>query len=257
MIRPALPLLALLISVNSLSGAIAQDRKPATKKANEAPTTKEAKTAERTPDPFTSNLHIIVEYIEVEHEAFSEWLLENSLKADATELRREVQRWVKEGDAGIVETTVVHARSGQRAKVESIEEVIYPTEYGPAEMPSHPTVQDGDEIPISPPTGTAFETRNVGVTLEVDALISEDENYIDLNLAPEMVQMIDILEWETRSNDEEASVQFPLFHTAKATTQLTLKKGVHGLIGTLRLPEPVKEDREDAMILLFVRADTN
>ena len=205
--------------------------------------------------PQQGDLHIIAEYIEVEHEAFSDWLFENPLKADALELRKDVRSWVKAGEGDIIETVVVHARSGNRAQIESIEEVIYPTEYDPPEVPSHSHVSDGAEIPVTPPTATAFETRNAGVTLEVDAVLSEDGNHIDLNLAPEIVQMIDIIEWEPEAADAEARYSFPLFHTAKATTQVNVKTGCYTLIGTLRLPKPFNQQRKDPIVLLFVRAD--
>ena len=95
--RPHLSCLALLITSALLAGAVAQEKKPSKKPKDAAAEPAEA--AELKPvekDPFAADLHVIAEFIEVEHEAFSDWLLENSLKADATELRREVQRWVKE-----------------------------------------------------------------------------------------------------------------------------------------------------------------
>ena len=92
----------------------------------------------------------------------------------------------------------VMARSGQRAKIEIIREFIYPTEYDPPEIPTNfgslggtfgtgGTVTGGG-FPVTPATPTAFETRNTGVTLEVDPVLGADEFTIDLNLAPEVVE---------------------------------------------------------------------
>jgi general secretion pathway protein D len=89
------------------------------------------------------------------------------------------------------------ARSGQTSKIEVIQELIYPSEYEPPELPQ----QVGDPnglgggllgaqpalFPITPATPTAFEKRNVGVTLEVSPVVSADRRYIELALKPEMV----------------------------------------------------------------------
>ncbi|MCB1079068.1 MAG: type II and III secretion system protein, partial [Verrucomicrobiae bacterium] len=87
----------------------------------------------------------------------------------------------------------VLARSGQRAKIEVIREFIYPTEYDPPEIPNQ--IGGGISVgggagggatsgfPVTPATPAAFETRNTGITLEVDPVIGGDNFTIDLNLA--------------------------------------------------------------------------
>ncbi len=92
----------------------------------------------------------------------------------------------------------ITARSGQRAKVEVIREFIYPTEYDPPEIPDRigtdvvgiiTTAGSSTEtFPVTPANPTAFETRNTGVSLEVDPVIGSDGYTIDLNLAPEVVE---------------------------------------------------------------------
>ncbi len=89
-------------------------------------------------------------------------------------------------------------RSGQTSKIEIIEELIYPTEYEPPELPQQVGNQIGIDaggllapapanFPITPATPTAFEKRDVGVTLEVNPIVSADRRYIELALKPEMV----------------------------------------------------------------------
>ncbi len=92
------------------------------------------------------------------------------------------------------------ARSGQRSKIEVVREFIYPTEYEPPEMPNTfggTTFIDlvtGETANSTPPTAitpahpTAFATRNVGVTLEVEPTVGPDKNYIELSLRPELVE---------------------------------------------------------------------
>ncbi len=93
----------------------------------------------------------------------------------------------------------VTAKSGQKATIEIIREFIYPTEYEPPELPN--SVGGGNNgggvggggggnttIPVTPATPTAFETRNTGVTLEIEPTIGENDFVIDLRFVPEIVE---------------------------------------------------------------------
>ncbi|MEM1442890.1 MAG: hypothetical protein AAGF67_11150, partial [Verrucomicrobiota bacterium] len=199
-------------------------------------------------------IHVLVEYIEVNHLDFSDWLLENRLSGDGTPLREEVQKWARAGEASILESVIVTARSGQRAKVESISEHIYPTEYDPPEIPNELTQAKDSDTPVTGVTPTAFETRNVGVTVEVDPVIGADDTTIDLNLAPEIVKLEGHTTWANDEHHEESQVRLPTFYTMKTTTQVTLLDGEYAFLSTLRPLEPAEKGR-DALVLLFVRAD--
>jgi general secretion pathway protein D len=94
----------------------------------------------------------------------------------------------------------VTAKSGQKATIEIIREFIYPTEYEPPEIPN--SVGGGNDqgggiggggggggtIPVTPATPTAFDTRNTGVTLEIEPTIGENDFVIDLRFVPEIVE---------------------------------------------------------------------
>ena len=204
--------------------------------------------------PLTPGILIICEFIEVEMKDFSSWILENPIKTDATPLREEVQSWIEAEKAVVAETLVVSARSGQRAKVEAVEEYIYATEYDAPNGAAK--AADGETVEVIPPNGAAFETRNVGATLEVDPIIGQDGT-IDLNLAPEIVTVGEQYEVVTQIGDNEMIVRMPRFHATKATTQLTLHPGDYGLVGTSRLGLNKLPDAKDAIILIFVRCDVS
>ncbi|MEM7699137.1 MAG: hypothetical protein AAF236_12120, partial [Verrucomicrobiota bacterium] len=144
---------------------------------------------------------------------------------------------------------------GQRAKAESVENYIYPTEYDPAEIPNSVTLSDGAEAPITGVTPTAFEQRNLGVTLEVDPVLSADSTVIDLNLAPELVSLAGYSVWATEDSDPLFQARMPTFHTMKITTQATTQDGEYTFLGTTRPLKAADENREDAIVLNFVRAD--
>ncbi len=93
------------------------------------------------------------------------------------------------------------AKSGQKAKVEAIREFIYPTEFEPPEIPqdfgADPLIginqnggisifqpQSSNIFPVTPTTPTAFEKKDVGHSMEVEATVGPDNRTIDLNLTP-------------------------------------------------------------------------
>jgi hypothetical protein len=212
------------------------------------------------PNPFdisqSADVHLTFEFVEVSLADWNDWLAEHPLKSDATELRTTLRTWAKEKRALVFECVTLHARSGQRAKAESIVETTYPVSFEPAQVPQ--TLSNLHNVVESPVTAIhpqTFETRNVGVTVEVDPVISPDRKSVELNLSPEIVKRIENLPWPNEQVAPAFRAETPQFFTAKITTQLTTKPGAPSLIGTVRLPDPVKDKRENPIILLFVRAD--
>ena len=153
----------------------------------------------------------------------------------------------------------VMARSGQRAKIEVIREFIYPTEYDPPEIPNQVGGGIGggsvEVFPVTPATPTAFETRNTGVTLEVDPVLGADEFTIDLNLAPEVVEFDGFINYGSPISTSatnfitgvpeqviitENRIEMPVFNTRKVTTQVTIWDGQTVALGGL-----IREDVQD------------
>jgi len=84
----------------------------------------------------------------------------------------------------------VTTKSGQRAVIEIVREFRYPTQFTPPQVPN---VSGGSGttvvLPVvAPTTPTSFETRNTGVTLEVEPVVGPDGVTIDLNLVPQVVE---------------------------------------------------------------------
>ena len=88
-------------------------------------------------------------------------------------------------------------KSGQRAVIEVVREFRYPTQFQPPQIPQSVGATGGvglagagttTAIPVTPTTPTAFETRNTGVTLEVEPVVGPDGTTIDLNLVPQVVE---------------------------------------------------------------------
>src|SRR4030095_9095919 len=95
----------------------------------------------------------------------------------------------------------VTTKSGQRAVIEIIREFRYPTEFDPPQIPQNfgtngnnngggtgVTINLPGSFPVTPTTPTSFETRNTGVTLEVEPVVGPDGYTIDLSLVPQVVE---------------------------------------------------------------------
>ncbi len=198
---------------------------------------------------------VIYEMIEVDHLEFSDWLLSNQMDHDGTVLRKAAQEWVRAGRGTILHTTTVMARSGQRAKVESGSEYIYPTTYNPPRIPNQVSLSEGATAPVTGVTPTAFQTRNLGISLEVDPVIGSDNVTVDLNLAPELIELDGETVWATEEIDEMFQTRHPTFHISKVTTQVALHHGRYVLLGTTKPRAPTTEGLEDVIVLNFVRSD--
>jgi general secretion pathway protein D len=90
----------------------------------------------------------------------------------------------------------VTTKSGNKATVKLVREFPYPSEFDPPQVPQENNAQTGGSDGgivmtggmVSPATPSAFEKRDVGVSLEVEPQVGADNYTIDLSLAPEVVE---------------------------------------------------------------------
>lgn len=135
----------------------------------------------------------------------------------------------------LMATPSLVTRSGQSSKVSLAREFIYPTEYDPPELSG---ANAGSQL-VTPAHPSAFETREVGIFLEVLPVADEQKRYIDLTLMPEMVDFDGFVNFgspistivqnalgiEERLPLTENQILMPVFSTKRAGTQLTVADG--------------------------------
>ncbi|MBN8709148.1 MAG: hypothetical protein BGO12_07800 [Verrucomicrobia bacterium 61-8] len=152
----------------------------------------------------------------------------------------------------------VVAKSGRKAIVRVAREFPYPTEFNPPEVPQ---AQQGVSVQsttvaglisvsgvVTPTTPTAFETRNLGVTLEVLPQIGPDGYTIDLDLSPEVVEFDGFVNYGSpiigpTFNSLTLSygtyevtpnvINQPIFSTRKVTTSVSIWDGQTVTLGGL------------------------
>ena len=156
----------------------------------------------------------------------------------------------------------VTTKPGQRAVIEIIREFRYPTEFDPPQIPQTFGNQNGGgggggagvtinlpgSFPVTPTTPTAFETRNTGVTLEVEPNLGPDGYTIDLNLVPQVVEFEGFINYGSPISSSSISlltgapvttvltpnvINQPIFSTRKVTTSVSVFDGQTVVLGGL------------------------
>jgi general secretion pathway protein D len=169
----------------------------------------------------------------------------------------------------------VTTKSGHKAIVRVVREFPYPTEFNPPEPP--PPQQGGSTTigattpigaiitqgVVTPTTPTAFETRNLGVTLEVEPVVGPDGYTIDLNLSPEVVEFDGFVNYGSPILGAQYNVltgvisqpvitdniiNQPIFSTRKVTTSVSIWDGQTVALGGL-IREDVQKVQDKVPLL--------
>lgn len=148
----------------------------------------------------------------------------------------------------------VVTRPGQLAKIEQVREFIYPTEYDPPEIPNDfgriPLgnntflITEVDPIfPATPATPTAFETRRLGKSIEVEPTVAADNKTISLNVLLDFTDFSGFINYGTPITNSAFQVNgqpsvvtpneilMPVFDAIKETTNITIWDGQTVAIG--------------------------
>ena len=162
----------------------------------------------------------------------------------------------------------VTTKSGQRAVIEIVREFRYPTTFTPPQVPSITGGTGGTgtvsiEV-VTPTTPQTFETRNTGVTLEVEPVVGPDGVTIDLNLVPQVVEFEGFINYGSAIfgvNPNLVSgttvptilltnnvINQPIFSTRKVTTSVSVWDGQTVVLGGL-MREDVQKTEDKVPII--------
>jgi len=162
----------------------------------------------------------------------------------------------------------VTTKSGQRAVIEIVREFRYPTTFTPPQVPSITGGTGGTgtvsiEV-VTPTTPQTFETRNTGVTLEVEPVVGPDGVTIDLNLVPQVVEFEGFINYGSPIfgvNPNLVSgttvptilltqnvINQPIFSTRKVTTNVSVWDGQTVVLGGLMREDVQKVEDKTPII---------
>jgi len=161
----------------------------------------------------------------------------------------------------------VTAKPGVDATVEVIREFLYPTEFNPPQIPQTfggqgagginalgASSSSSGSFPVTPTTPTAFQTKNIGVTLKVNPTVGADNNTIDMVLSPEVTDFEGFINYgspiQSSSHDAlgnpvtivltENKIPQPVFSKRSLSTSVTVWDGQTVAMGGL-----IREDVQD------------
>ena len=156
-------------------------------------------------------------------------------------------------------------KSQQKCTNENVSELIYPTEFQPAQLSNAVTTgvtgtdKDGKATPAgplpvlgpvaiarTPATPSAFETRNLGFTFMIEPTFS-DHQHIELRTIVEHVNLAGRSAW----GQEFSTVEMPNFEAHRINTAVMLKVGEPFLLGTINRPPVSTLDPDSANRVWF------
>lgn len=201
-------------------------------------------------EPSDTNIFVEMQIVEMPRDLALPLLRDFSDKTKTEAAVAHVQELLDKGAAKLVAWPMITTHSGVRAVFEAIDELRYASEYmyGSTDLylTAEPGKAEGAVKQISPEmtaqqqdaAPTAFETRNVGVTLEVEPVLSADGKLIDLNLVPQHVHLKGMTKIAVTHEKPHDTVTFeqPEFDTLKTTAGLSLKSGEHVFMGAYPAP---------------------
>jgi len=159
----------------------------------------------------------------------------------------------------------VTVKSDNKAVIKVVRNFPYPTEFDPPQPGTSGNLTLGLNIQgvAVPTTPTAFQTRDLGVTLEVLPVVGPDNYTIDLNLSPEVVEFDGFIDYGSPILSPTYSlltgtwsdlvitpntIHQPIFSTRKVTTNVSIWDGQTVALGGL-IREDVQKVQDKVPIL--------
>jgi len=159
--------------------------------------------------------------------------------ANSAESYAAVQALVAKGAAQLETASAFVARSGQRAVNQENTEFSFPSGFTPPKFDSQSVPRENRQ----PPVINQHETRQTGVTVEIEPVFSPDARIVDINVVPKIVRFAGLLKAGGGAAKYPAQ---PVFATRMVTTSASTTPGVPVLLGTLSQPADTGvNDRKD------------
>lgn len=194
-------------------------------------------------DPVESETNVVigVQLARVPSSDIRQWD-EEGLRGN--DLRDQVERLIKAGSAEIVDSVAGNLRSGVRGKFQSIFELRSPTSFVP--------INDSEGAPLYP---LGFETRNLGIYLEVDPMLNAEQDLLSLNFAFEWSRYLGekgdsrVVTERTKATD----ILYPNYSVQRVNRQITLPIGDYRVLTRMQPVDP--KNNEGFEVIVFGRAD--
>jgi len=141
---------------------------------------------------------------------------------------------------------LIRGLSGQRMMVEGHSESIAPTAHdtGVAGTPGNPPQPS---TLAAPPVGTAFETMNCGIRLEMEPTLSMNQGIAHVKLIPDHTTLPRLVKWGQGLSE----IELPVYGIQKINTAVTTIVGSPCFLGTISPPPSSKPEESSAKRIWF------
>lgn len=158
-----------------------------------------------------------------------------------------LERLVGSDNARLVDISTLSGRPGETCSIESVTEIIYETEYEPGYPEEQDQKGEKAESKITEATTsniatpTAFETRDSGLTLEIEPSLGDRDNVVDFRFVYEDTELIRFEPIvKSRQVDQRFPFSLPVFYTQRINTFYTVGSGHSILVG---ITTPLNEQK--------------
>jgi general secretion pathway protein D len=171
----------------------------------------------------------------------------------------------------LVSAPKVTTKSGSTAKIEIVREFRYPSQFDPPQLSA---TTGSTYAPVVPNSPSGWETKNTGITLEVEPTVGPDSYTIELRLAPRVIEFdgfinygnpinatvaqaflvgagdaaVSILGPSTTFEATPNTINQPVFSTREVETQVSVYDGQTVVMGGL-MREDVQKVQDKVPIL--------
>ena len=154
-----------------------------------------------------------------------------------------ITQW-RSGKGRLIASQTIITRSGMNAQMQSVQEIICPTELLPAHWTEGP--KQNVVMCSSPPLdrSKSFDTREAGLLINYTPTLRPDTHSVDLVIAGELclLSATNSYDVSTGTTDSAARMRVdqPLFQAGKFTTQIVLRDGATAVMSDLNVPSAVE-----------------
>lgn len=214
------------------------------------------------PDPLPDAAYRTeVQYISVPRETFAGMLPDTALSNNDNAIHQKAVSLLKSGEVTLDEAFMATAKIHTKSTAESIREIIYATEYEPPELPKIVKSKPGGSLDpnnlpeiATPPTPSAWDTRNVGPTLECECDDPSADGYVNVTLVPESVRLSGETVWrEWKSPICDVPVKMPVFSVLRTNTSVRAKSGHWTMAAAMPSLDADGFSDSSRVVMIFVR----
>lgn len=135
------------------------------------------------------------------------------------------------GGTDLLSAPRVTTRSGYNATIQVVREIIYPTEFDAQSQSVGTGAGESSDKTVVVVTPGSFETREVGVILNVTPTVGPDGYTIDLAMVPEVSELIGWIEYGSSMGDLVYHMPQPIFSSRNVTTSIVIWDGQTVVMG--------------------------